>query len=50
MKNFTYEVNGTLYTVQAPDIDRARCRAKAAAGPNWTPKARLVKVRFGGVA
>lgn len=50
MKNFTYLVNGQTITVQAPDIDRARCRAKAAAGPNWTPKAKLVKVQFGGVA
>lgn len=50
MKHFVYEANGYLFDVTAPDMDRARCRAKAEAGANWTPKARLVKVYFGGAA
>lgn len=50
MKNFTYNSNGTLYTVCAVNIDRARVAAKRLAGSNWNPKARLVKVSFGGAA
>lgn len=46
--NFTFNANGNLFTVTAPDVDRARCAAKKAAGPLWTPKARLVKVVKGG--
>ena len=50
MKEFTYDVNGAMITVNAPDMDRARCAAKRVAGANWTPKARLVKVRAGAAA
>lgn len=50
MKEFTYNSNGKLFTVAAPDMDRARCAAKRAAGADWTPKAKLVKVRMGAAA
>lgn len=48
MKSFTFNVNGKLFTVTARDADRARCAAKKAAGNQWTGKARLVKIEFGG--
>ena len=50
MKEFTFNSNGTLYKVNAPDMDRARCAAKRLAGSNWNPKARLVKMRAGSAA
>ncbi len=50
MKDFTFNVNGKLFTVSAYDVDRARCTAKRLAGYNWTPKPRLVKVVMGRAA
>lgn len=50
MKEFTFNSNGKLFTVQSPDMDRARCAAKRLAGAEWSSKARLVKVHFGGAA
>lgn len=50
MANFTFNSNGNLFTVSAPDMDRARCAAKRAAGSLWTPKARLVKITMGAAA
>lgn len=47
MKEFTFNANGKLFTVISRDMDRARCAAKKLAGPDWTPKARLVKVVMG---
>lgn len=48
--NFTYSCNGKRYTVKAPDSDRARIVAKRLAGPDWSPKAKLVGITWGGVA
>lgn len=48
MKKFTFNVHGSLITVTAKDVDRARCTAKQKAGSIWTPKARLVKICAGG--
>ena len=50
MKEFTFNSNGKLFTVQSPDMDRARCAAKRLAGSDWNPKARLVKMRAGSAA
>lgn len=48
--NFTFNSNGKLFTVAAKDIDRGRCAAKKIAGPDWSPKARLVKITMGAAA
>lgn len=47
---FTFNSNGKLFTVTAKDHDRARCAAKKIAGPDWSPKARLVKITMGAAA
>lgn len=36
--------SGQVFSATAPDMDRARCAAKASAGSNWDPKAKLFKV------
>lgn len=50
MFEFTFNSNGKLFTVTSRDKDRARCAAKRLAGTEWSPKARLVKIRWGGAA
>lgn len=42
MKTYIFtDKNGNIFTGTGKDVDRARCAAKKAAGPLWSPTAKL---------